>query len=193
MSGPKMTDAQRAEVLEAVQSGLHPQIACTAAGLGKTYFYDLRYRARKGDSNAQQFFDEIESAAAQSERADVKAVARATAPLNDQAIVCHECGAELQCDGEQLAAMVARLTDVAKAKGIAAEVAIKKLERRHPDRWSQKVVHTVEEQHKKLLDVCERELAPEDFERVLEAYVALGSGESEASGGQGEQAGGGVH
>ena len=193
MSGPKMTEAQRAEVLEAVVIGVHPNVACTAAGMGSKYFAKLRYRARHGEAEAIAFLGEIEAAASKSELADVKALARATAPINDHAITCHECGAELQCDSEQLASMVARVTDVAKAKGMAADVAIKKLERRHPERWSQKIVHTVEEQHRELLDICERLLAPEDFERVLEAYVALRSGEGEAPAGQGEQAGGGVH
>lgn len=188
-----MTDEQRQQILDAVAIGVHPHIACTAAGLGAQYFTKLRYRVRNGDQVAADFLTEIQAAAARSELADVKAISRATEPINDQPIVCHECGAELRAEAEQLALWVAKLTDVAKAKGMAADVAIKKLERRHPARWSQKIVHTVEEQHQELLDVCERVLAPEDLERVLEAYVAIRSGESETPAGQGEPTGGGVH
>lgn len=189
----RLNDEQREQVLHAVRIGVHPGVACTAAGLSKSYYGQLKYRARSGDVEAIGFSEAIDAAAAQGETADVEATSRATQPINDKPIECPECGAEYRATPEQLAMDVARLTDVAKAKGIAAEVALKKLERRHPKRWSQKIVHTVQEEHERLLDVCQRVLAPETFELLLEEYLAEGSGESEASGSTSEPTGGGVH
>lgn len=189
----RLSDEQREEVLRAVRIGVHPGIACTAAGLSKSYYGQLKYRARNGDAEAAEFAEAIDAAAAQGERADVEATTRATVPINDTSIECPECGAEYRAEPEQLAAEVARLTDVAKARGMAAEVALKKLERRHPKRWSQKIVHTVQEEHERLLDVAQRVLEPEVFELLLEEYLAEGSGESEAGERQGEPTGGGVH
>lgn len=189
----RLTDEQREQVLKAVRIGVHPGVACTAAGLSKSYYGQLKYRARGGDPDAISFSEAIDAAAAQSETADVEAANRATQAIDDKPIECPECGAEYRATPEQLAAEVARLTDVAKAKGMAAEIALKKLERRHPKRWSQKVIHTVQEEHERLLDVAQRVLAPEVFELLLSEYLAEGSGESETSSGSGEQAGGGVH
>jgi len=193
VSGARLSDEARAKILAAVRSGAHPSIACTAAGLGKSYLRDLRYRARGGDQSALVLLNEIEAAEAQSEVADVDATTRATEPVDTKPITCPTCGEEFSARPDELAAMVAKLTDVAKAKTMAGEVALKKLERRHPKRWSQKVIHTVQEEHERLLDVCQRVLAPEIFESLLEEYLADGSGESEAAVGQGGPATGDVH
>lgn len=193
MSGAPITAEQRQKILEAVAKGVHPQVACSAVGLNRSYYKLLRHRARNGDASAERFVEDIEAAEAQGEICDVEATTRAVQPLDDKPIECPECGAEYRATPEQLAAEVARLTDVAKAKGLAAEVALKKLERRHPKRWSQKIVHTVQEEHDRLLNVCQRVLAPEVFELLLEEYLAEGSSEGEAGGDQGEQTGGGVH
>jgi hypothetical protein len=83
--------------------------------------------------------------------------------------------------------------DAARAKSLAAEVAIKKLERRHPKRWSQKVVHTIAEEHDRLLDVAQRVLAPDVFELLLEEYLAGGESEGEAPSGPSGQAEGSTH
>lgn len=189
----RLSEEQREQVLKAVRIGVHPMVACTAAGLSKSYYGHLKYRARRGDVEAIDFSEAIDAAAAQSETADVEATNRATQPIDDKPIECPECGAEYRATPEQLAALVARLTDVAKAKGMAAEIALKKLERRHPKRWSQKVIHTVQEEHERLLDVAQRVLEPEVFELLLEEYLAEGSGEGETSSGSGEQADGDVH
>jgi hypothetical protein len=193
MSGPKVTEDAKRQILEAVGIGVHPPVACVAAGMGQSYYSDLRYRARHGDENAREFLEQINAAEARSEIAAVSATTRATEPVDDSPITCPTCGEEFSARPDQLAAMVARLTDVAKAKGMAGEVALKKLERRHPKRWSQKVIHTVQEEHDRLLDVAQRVLAPETFELLLEEYLSEGSGEGEAAGGQGRETSGDVH
>lgn len=189
----RLNDEQREQVLHAVRIGVHPGVACTAAGLSKSYYGQLKYRARGGDVEAIEFSEAIDTAAAQSETADVEATSRATQPLESKPLECPTCGEQLSFEADELAFMVAKLTDVAKARGVAGEIALKKLERRHPKRWSQKIVHTVQEEHERLLDVCQRVLAPETFELLLEEYLAEGSGESEASVSTSEPTGGGVH
>lgn len=193
MSGPKVSDEQRKQVLDAVAIGVHPDVACTAAGLNNAYYRLLRSRAKRGDAGAIEFYDAIQAASARAELADVEAVARATKPIENKPLQCPHCDAEYEVEPETLALWVAKLTDVAKAKGVAGELALKKLERRHPKRWSQKVIHTVQEEHERLLDVCQRVLAPEVFESLLEEYLSGEQCESETPAGQGEQAGGGVH
>ena len=189
----RLSDEARAKILAAVRAGAHPQIACVAAGMCQSYYGRLRHRARAGEPDAVQFVQDIAAAAAQGELADIEATNRATEPVDTKPITCPTCGEEFSARPDELAAMVAKLTDVAKAKTMAGEVALKKLERRHPKRWSQKVIHTVQEEHERLLDVCQRVLAPEIFESLLEEYLADGSGESEAAVGQGGPATGDVH
>ena len=194
MSGPKITDEARRKILEAVGIGVHPQVACVAAGMGECYYRDLRRRAQsRGDEVAREFLNAIKAAEAGGEIADVAAASRATAEFEEREINCPNCGGMYEVEYETLAAIVGKFESMQKAKGLAAEVALKKLERRHPQRWSQKVIHTVQEEHDRLLNVAQRVLAPEVFESLLEEYLAAGSGESEASGDQGGEAGGGVH
>jgi len=194
MSGPRITDDQRAKILEAVGEGAHPQVACTAVGLSQSYYRVLRFRARNGEPDAQAFAAAIETAAAQAEIADIKATARATAPIETKTLMCPHCDCEYTADPEQLAALAMRVFDLSKAKSQAADIALKKLERRHPHRWSQKII-PVQDQHERLLDVAERVLEREVFESLLEAFLADadGSGESETPGSPSGQADGGVH
>ena len=189
----KVTDEQRAKVIEAVRQGNHPHVACTAAGLSTDYFYVLRHKARNGDETARAFLLAIDTAQAQSEVDDVAAAHRATQEIAEAKIVCPHCGEQYVAEPEHLAALAMRIFDAQKAKSAAAEVALKKLERRYPKRWSQRVVHTVTEQHEQLLSVCERLLAPADFARVLEAYVAEGDGSGEIAGAESRPATGDVH
>lgn len=193
MPGPSITEEARRQILEAVREGVHPSVACVAAGMGQGYYRDLRYRAKRGDANARDLLEQIQAAEGKSEVEAVLATARATKPMNDAPIVCPHCDCEYTADAEQFAALAMRYEGMQKAKSSAAEVALKKLERRHPSRWSQKVIHTVQEEHERLLNVCQRVLAPEVFESLLEEYLAEGSGEGEASVDQGGQAGGDVH
>jgi len=189
-----ITDDQRRKVLEAVGKGAHPQVACTAVGLSQSYFRVLRWRARNGDPEAQSFSAAIEMAAACSELDKIDATNRATAPFEEKTIVCPQCDAEYVADPEQLAVLAMRITDMAKAKSQVAEVALKFLERRHPARWSQKII-PVQDQHERLLDVAERVLEREVFESLLEAFLADADGgsEGETPGSPGGQAEGGIH
>ena len=193
MSGRPITDEQKRQVLAAVSKGVHPQVACVAAGLSRSYYQQLRYRARHGEQSAQEFAAQIETAEAQGEVGDVEATDRALEPIDGHELTCPQCESKYMADPEVFAALAGKFESWQKAKSLAADIALKKLERRHPKRWSQKVIHTVQEEHQRLLDVCERVLAPEVFESLLEEYLADGSGEDEAAGGQSGQAGGGVH
>lgn len=193
MSGAPINDDQRARILDAVSKGVHPPIACTAAGLNTDYFYLLRSRARRGDQKAQEFLSAILAAQAQSEVTAVEAAHRATQPIEEAKISCPHCGEPYVAEAEHLAALAMRVFDAQKAKSLAADVALKTLERRHPKRWSQKVVHTIAEEHDRLLDVCQRVLAPEVFESLLEVYLAEGESEGEARSDQGGPTTGDVH
>lgn len=184
----KVTDEQKAKVLDAVGKGVHPQVACTAANLSTSYWTVLRSRAKAGDPVAIEFHEAILAAQAQSECHDVEAAHRATLPVNDRPIICPQCDHEYSAEPEQLAALAMREFDAQRAKSAAADVALKKLERRFPQRWSQKVIHTVQEEHQRLLDVCERLLAPEVFNALCEEYLAGDSGESETRIGSSEPA-----
>jgi hypothetical protein len=185
MATPRVTDEQRRKILAAVGKGAHPQVACTALGLSPSYFRVLRWRARNGDMDAMAFVVAIETAAAQAELDNVDATNRAIAPFEEKTIVCPHCDAEYVADPEQLAILAMRVTDMAKAKAQIADVALKVLERRHPVRWSQKII-PVQDQHERLLDVAERVLERKDFEALLEAFLADADGgsESETSSGQ---------
>ena len=189
----KVTEEQKAKVVAAVRQGNHPHVACTAAGLSTDYFYVLRHRARKGEPDSQEFLSAIETAQAQSEVDDVAAAHRATQEIQEAKIICPHCDEQYVAEPEHLAALAMRIFDAQKAKSAAADIALKKLERRYPKRWSQKVIHTIAEEHDRLLNVCQRLLAPADFARVLEAYVAEGDGESEAGSGSSEPAEGTQH
>jgi hypothetical protein len=194
MPNPRVTDEQRRKILEAVGKGAHPQVACTAVGLSQSYFRVLRFRARNGDLDAQTFCIAIETAAAQAELDNVDATNRAIAPFEEKTIVCPHCEAEYVADPEQLAVLAMRVTDMAKAKAQIADVALKVLERRHPVRWSQKII-PVQDQHERLLDVAERVLEREVFESLLEAFLADADGgsESETPGRSSGPAEGGIH
>lgn len=181
----RITDEQRQKILDAVGMGAHPQVACTAAGLGRKYFYDLRYRARRGDTEAAELLAAIEQAEGGSEINAVAASHRATQPIEEAKINCPHCGETYVAEAEHLAALAMRVFDAQKAKSLAADVALKTLERRHPKRWSQKVVHTIAEEHDGLLDVAERVLAPEAFQLLLEAYLASRESTGEAGGAEG--------
>jgi len=193
----KLSNEQRAKVLDAVGKGAHPHVACTAAGLNVDYFYVLRSRAKRGNEEAQRFLDEINAAQARAELEAVEAAHRAVQPMDEVKIVCPHCNEQYVAELEHIAALAMRHEGIQKAKSAAAEVALKTLERRHPKRWSQKVVHTIAEEHDRLLDVvqrvAERLSQPEIFELVLEEYLAGGEGESEASSGSSGQTEGGIH
>jgi len=197
MSGSPITDEQKRLVIEAVGKGAHPQVACTAARLSQSYYRVLRYRARANEPEAVAFLADIEAAQAQAEIDDVAAAHRATQPIEEAEIHCTGCDQAIRVDADTVAALAMRVFDLSKAKSLAADIALKKLERRHPKRWSQKVVHTIAEEHDGLLNVvqrvAERLSRPDFFELVLEEYVSAGDGESEAPGSPSGQAEGGVH
>jgi predicted house-cleaning NTP pyrophosphatase (Maf/HAM1 superfamily) len=189
----RVSDEQRAKILDAVRIGAHPQVACTAAGLSKSFFHNLRYRARRNEPDAVEFLSAIEQAESGSEVEAIAASHRAIQPIDDGEVYCQTCGKAAVVDSDTIAALAMRIHDNAKAKSLAADVALKTLERRHPKRWSQKVVHTIAEEHDRLLSVCERVLAPEVFESLLEEYLSEGEGSGEAGSGSGGQAGDGIH
>lgn len=192
MSGGKVTDEQRAAIIAAIRDGAHPDIACTAFGLGAGYLRDLRYRARKGDTAAAEFADAIAAAVAHGELTDVQSTAKA-ARSEGTTVTCPHCSREYVADPAELALLVQAAESAQRVRKMQADVAITRLERRHPKRWSQRVNHVVQEEHERLLDVAQRVLTREVFELLLEEYLAEGNGEGEASGGQSGPATGDVH
>lgn len=186
MPNVKLTPEVRKQVLAAVQAGTHPQTACTASGLGPQYMKHLRAEVRRGvNVDGRAFLDDIARAAALAETGDVLATKRA-ASVESLELSCPHCHKEFKGDPVHLANVIGAAESGQRIKASAAGVAMQRLERRFPQRWSQKVVHTVQEEHERLLDVCERILTPEVFEALLDEYFASDGGESETAEAPGE-------
>ena len=171
-----VSDEQRSQILAAIRDGTHPSVACVAAGLSTSYYKVLRHRALHGDQTATEFNDAINAAVAQGEVADVTSTAKA-ARTEGIGVQCPHCQREYVADPEELAAIIGHAEAGQRLKKMAAEIALGRLERRHPKRWSVKVTHTIEEQHEQLLNIAQRVLPPEMFELLLSEYVAAVDGD----------------
>lgn len=173
---PKMTEEARAQILALCRAGLHPDRAFTAAGLSPVTLRKWRMYARKGRRDAIAFCDELEQAIAQCEANDVLTTRRA-ATNEKETVTCPECGERVQLDPLHVLAMARHVGAVQGIKSSQASIALQRLKLRFPRRWSERIVHTVEEEHNRLLNVAERVLAREVFEALLEAYLSETSGE----------------
>lgn len=188
----KVPDVSRTRVIARIKSGDHPRVALTAEGFGKTYYRRLQHAADGGDESAKAFCEEIETAEALAESNDVITTKRA-ATVEQVELTCPECDTKFRGDPVALAETLGAAEAGQRIKAMAHTAALQRLERRYPKRWSLKVTHTVEEEHTRLLDVAQRILAPEVFDRLLEAYIASESGAGETADGSGGTASGGVH
>ena len=192
MSGPrKLTDETRARILAKIRHGVHPSVAFQSEGCSRQLLAWVRAQARAGDQHQIEFVDAIQAAEAQCEADAVIATSRA-ASVQKVPVDCPHCGEAFTADMAALLAINSAVS-AQQAKALAAQHAMTRLERRFSKRWSQKVVHTVQEEHERLLDVCQRILAPEVFESLLESYLAEGDSESEAAGGTSGPTTGDVH
>lgn len=191
----KLTPEVQAQIVAAVRAGAHAGVAFTACGLSEALLRQIRYGVRHknaGWEEHEEFLEQIAQAEGQCEVGGV-IVTRAAEHLDKPVITCPECGEKYKADPMAITALVGMLESGQRMKASAADVAMKRLERRFPKRWSQKVIHTVQEEHERLLDVCQRVLAPEVFEALCEEYLASDGSESEAADGQSGPATGDVH
>jgi hypothetical protein len=188
----KMNDALREQILGAIRAGVHPTEACTAAGLDRCYMYEARRLARNGSATSLAFLEAVAQASALAEVDDVLTTKRA-AKVETVALVCPECKAPFHGDPVQLANVLGAAETAQRVKASAAGIAMTRLERRFSQRWSQRVVHTVQEEHERLLNVAERILAPEVFELLLEEYISSNGGEDAPEDDQGPAPRAGVH
>lgn len=173
-----MTSSQQANALRLIRAGMHVEQAFVAAGVHRATYYRIKAKARAGEAVASELFAKVDRAIAECEADDV--VTTHSASRLEQGRVKCRCGRLVDVDLAQAEALVGRLSDAQRAKAAAAGVAIDRLQRRFPKRWSPRVLHEVAEEHGRLLDVAERVLEPEVFELLLAAYVE-GDGGGEAS------------
>lgn len=172
MGVTKLTDKVKEQILGFIRSGLHPSVACTAVGLGPRYLTCLRQVSRDGsDESARVFLAAIETAIGLAEAEDVITTKRA-AKVDPIELVCPHCSEPFKGDPVHLANVVGAAESAQRMKLGAAGMAMTRLERRFAQRWSQRVTHTVQEEHERLLDVCERILTPEVFELLCQEYFA---------------------
>lgn len=187
----KLEDVSK-RVLLLVRGGNRLSTALSACGIKRSTLHDWRTKAQAGNRKYREFFEAAQRAADEGECNDVVTTARA-ANLDAVAVPCQRCGASLNVTSDQLLALAGDLVTGQGLKVSAAQIAFQRLALRNPKHWSPRVTVTVEEEHNRLLDVAQRVLAPEVFVVLLEAYVASGGGEDEASPGPSEPAPGAVH
>lgn len=191
----KLTPETLESVVAAVRAGAEPSVAFRAFGLSESYWkqqvFVVRHK-RPGWETAQPVVDSVLQAQAQCEVNSI-ATTRAAERVDKVAVKCPDCGAKYEADPMHISGLLMNVEAGHRMKAAAAATALHRLERRFPKRWSQKVVHTIAEEHDRLLDVIQRLLAPEDVERILEAYLSGGEGEDEAPSAPGGSPEGGVH
>jgi hypothetical protein len=188
----KLSDDARKQLLALIRGGMHPDRACQAVGIAPGAIRRWRMEAGAGKKKQQALVDEIDTAEAQCEANDVMMTRRA-ATLETVDTLCPQCGDKISLSAFTLLGLGDRVTAAHNVKSQAASVALQRLTLRFPKRWSQRVVHTVEEEHNRLLDVAERVLAPEVFKALLTAYIAAESGRDETGADRGEPGSGAVH
>lgn len=188
----KLTDKALEQILALVRSGMYPERAFVAAGLGHSTFRWLRAQAREGKRKYEKIVEDIEEAVAMCEAADVLTTRRA-ATIEKTEVECEHCGERMQVDPMLLLTMASTLQNAHSIKNMAANAAFQRLMLRFPKRWSPRVTHTIEEEHEDFLKCAQDVLAPEVFESLLEAYLARREGAAEAPGGTGEPPTGSVH
>lgn len=174
----KLTDELLDKLEALLQAGVHPERAFVAVGLGESTWRWLKMRAREGSRKHEKIVARLDRAIAMCEAADVITTRRA-AQVEQVDVVCPECGERVRLDPLQLLNMGNRLHTAQGVKAMAGSAAFQRLMLRFPKRWSARVVHQIEEEHEEFLACAERVLAPEDFDRLLDAYIALREGEAE--------------
>lgn len=188
----KLTDEKLEQVIALLRAGMHAERAFVALGLGESTYRWLRMRAREGSKKYGAIVQRLEEAIAMSEAADVITTRRA-ATVDQADVPCESCGHVMKIDPMLLLASGRQLQLAHNIKTMAASAAFQRLQLRFPQRWSPRVTHTIEEQHSEFLECAQRVLAPEVFERLLEAYIALREGAGEAPGVEVEPPPGTVH
>jgi hypothetical protein len=188
----KLNDDARAQILALCRAGMHPDRAFTAAGLSPSTLRKWRMYARKGKREAIAFCTELEQAIAQCEANDVLTTRRAAVNENET-VSCPECGERVQLDPLRILAMARHVGAVQGIKTQQASIALQRLKLRFPRRWSERVVHTVEDEHNRLLDVAERVLETEAFELLLEAYLSETDGDEPPASSEGPEESGKLH
>lgn len=161
---------QQAKIVQLVKAGNHPPIAAQSVGVPRATYYRWEKWGREGKRHYREFVAALSQAQAESEAREVVTVQRASS-VDKQPVVCQQCGHEWQADFMQML-NAAKLTESSqRLKMMCAQNSLQLLSLRFPKRWSPRVIHTIEEEHNKLLDIAQRLLEPELFERLLEAYL----------------------
>ena len=191
-AGPKRTITVREKVLLLVRGGNKLAAALSTCGVTRQRLHEWRGLAANGSKKYIEFFEAAQRAVDESEVNDVVVTARA-ASLDQTELTCTRCGTPVRITSDEMLAAAGALAAAQRVKASAAQVAFQRLALRNPAQWSPRVVHTVEEEHNRLLDVAQRILAPEVFRALLEAYLAQDDGEGEAAVAGGEPPTGGVH
>ncbi len=166
----------REQALDLVRAGLAPDRALLAAKVSRRTIADWRERAAAGVAQYVQFFEDVAQAEAEGEARDVITTAKAAWPERSGQF-CQKCGTPVQID-------LGELDGTHRTLGNAAAIALDRLGRRFPRRWSQSMRVAVEEEHEQFLLLAKGVLAeagqPELFERLMDAYEAkYGEGDDE--------------
>lgn len=193
----KLLAASAAKIVNLVKAGNHPPIAAQSVGVSRATYFRWQRSARDGVQPFAEFFAALSQAQAESEAREVVTVQRAS-QVDKQPVKCPECEHEWEADFLQMLTQ-ARLTESAqRLKTAAAQNSLQLLQVRFPKRWSPRVIHTIEEEHSRLLDIAQSVLPKEQYEALLEAYLADEDGEVEApvegdGSGNGDGADGALH
>jgi hypothetical protein len=174
-NGPLKMEQVRDRVLLLVRGGNTLGVALGACGITRQRLHEWRAHAAKGSKKYVEFFEAVQRATDEGEVNDVITTARA-ANLDTAKVSCNNCGSPMSLNGAEIAALMHEMHTAQSVKASAAAVAFQRLALRNPQKWSPRVVHTIEDEHTRLLDVAQRVLAPEVFRVLIEAYLAEGDG-----------------
>jgi hypothetical protein len=177
--GSKQLEEAQPRILNLVRAGNHPAIAATSVGVPRGTYYRWEQLGRDGRKPYAEFVKAVAQAQAESEAREVVTVQRASV-VDKHPVTCPQCGTEYQADFLQMLASAGLTERAQRIKSACAQNSLSLLSLRFPKRWSPRVIHTIEDEHNRLLDVAQRLLAPEAFESLLEGYLAETDGEDEA-------------
>lgn len=172
-----LTPELQEQICGKIRQGNRLPAACGACGVNSKRLFDWRAHARAGREEYVAFFEACQRARDEGETEDVEATVKA-ARLEHTQIACPECHYEFRVAASALLALASGVDSAQRAKVQAANVALERLARRHPEHWSPRVTHTIDQQLDGLLNVAQRVLAPEVFELLLSEYVAAREGEN---------------
>jgi transposase-like protein len=142
-------------ILNLVESGNHLNVAARAAGVSKQLLYLWRGRAREGKEPYASFFEDVEGSIAKGEARDVVTTARA-ASVDTVKLTCETCGANMVASVPQVLEAIGNVEVAQKLKSSAASMALERLARRYPARWSPQVKHVVIEEQDRFIHAAEQ-------------------------------------